>query len=73
MSETEVKKLLKDKRVLEEISRHQWIESEKAGYDIGFEKASSEWLTSFSKAWIGYHLPKKHSFFQNPFKQVLKK
>ena len=25
----------------EEILRHKWIESEKAGYDIGFERLSS--------------------------------
>jgi len=51
--------LLKDKRVIEEIHRHLWIESEKAGYDIGFEKAAEDWLVHFSKAWMNYHLPKK--------------
>ena len=51
--------LLKDKRVIEEIHRHLWIESEKAGYDIGFEKAAEDWLVRFSKAWMTYHLPKK--------------
>ena len=38
------KELLKDRRVVEEINRHLWIESEKAGYDIGFDKAASDWL-----------------------------
>jgi len=28
----------------EEILRHKWIESEKAGYDIGFEKALLDWV-----------------------------
>ena len=28
----------------EEILRHKWIESEKAGVDIGFEKALLGWL-----------------------------
>ncbi|MBF0385376.1 MAG: hypothetical protein HQL27_05845 [Candidatus Omnitrophica bacterium] len=75
MSEQEVKKLLKDKRVLEEISRHQWIQSEKNGYDIGFEKASSEWLERFSKSWMEYHMPKKPGFFVThlPFNKVKSK
>jgi hypothetical protein len=28
----------------EEILRHKWIESEKAGYDIGFERALTDWI-----------------------------
>ena len=59
MSQSEKKELLKDKRVVEEINRHLWIESEKAGYDIGFDKAAEQWLKKFSKAWMQYHLPKK--------------
>ena len=55
------KELLKDRRVVEEINRHLWIESEKAGYDIGFDKAASDWLEHFSKAWMQYHMPKKKS------------
>ncbi|MDO8580895.1 MAG: hypothetical protein Q7S13_05385 [Candidatus Omnitrophota bacterium] len=53
------KNLLKDKRVVEEIHRHLWIESERAGFDIGFEKATQDWLERFSKAWMEYHLPKQ--------------
>lgn len=49
------RELLKDKRVIEEINRHLWIESEKAGYDIGFEKAADDWLKRFSGEWIKYH------------------
>ena len=30
----------------EEILRHKWIESEKAGYDIGFERALLDWNCS---------------------------
>ena len=52
------KKLLQDRRVIEEIHRHLWIESEKVGHDIGFEKAAEDWLKNFSKAWMGYHWPK---------------
>ena len=50
-------KLLSDRRVVEEIQRHLWIESEKAGCDIGFEQAKVDWLQNFSKAWMEYHMP----------------
>ncbi len=50
-------KLLSDKRIVAEIDRHLWIESEKAGYDIGFDAAKVDWLKRFSKAWIEYHMP----------------
>ena len=53
------KTLLRNKYVIEEINRHLWIESEKAGFDIGFEKASVDWLENFSKAWMDYHKPKR--------------
>ncbi|MCB9721359.1 MAG: hypothetical protein H6756_10815 [Candidatus Omnitrophica bacterium] len=59
MKKEDRNKLLKDKKVVEEINRHLWIESEKAGYDIGFEKAAEDWLERFSKAWLDYHSPKK--------------
>lgn len=65
MSEVMKDQLLKNKRVLEEISRHQWIESEKIGQDIGFEKAAQDWLTSFSKAWMDYHMPKQSKAISN--------
>lgn len=35
----------------EEILRHKWIESEKAGYDIGFEKALLDWIVKHRSAW----------------------
>ena len=59
MSETINKKLLKNKKVVEEINRHRWIESEKAGHDVGFETASVDWLQKFSTAWMQYHMPKR--------------
>ena len=57
MATISVEKLLRDKRVIAEIERHLWIESEKAGYDIGFERAKEEWLKNFSSAWMNYHMP----------------
>ncbi|GAB4270048.1 MAG TPA: hypothetical protein DIU37_06800 [Opitutae bacterium] len=35
----------------EEILRHKWIESEKAGHDIGFEKALLDWVRKHRDAW----------------------
>lgn len=35
----------------EEILRHKWIESEKAGYDIGFERALTEWILKHRLKW----------------------
>lgn len=57
MSSDIEKLLLSDRRVVEEIRRHLWIESEKAGKDIGFDKAREDWLKNFSRAWMQYHLP----------------
>ncbi len=36
---------------LEEIRLHKWIESEKAGYDIGFERALVDWHVKFRSVW----------------------
>ena len=35
----------------EEILRHKWIESEKAGRDIGFEAALVDWITKHRSGW----------------------
>lgn len=35
----------------EEILRHKWIESEKAGYDIGFERALLDWIRNHRERW----------------------
>lgn len=35
----------------EEILKHKWIESEKAGKDIGFEKALVDWVRKYRTAW----------------------
>ena len=34
-----------------EILRHKWIESEKAGFDIGFERALMDWIVKYRSAW----------------------
>ena len=35
----------------EEILRHKWIESEKVGYDIGFERALLDWIVKHRSSW----------------------
>ncbi len=57
------RKLLRDRKVIAEINRHKWLESEIAGYDIGFEAAAEDWLRKHATAWIKYHgkIPAKKS------------
>ncbi len=35
----------------EEILRHKWLESEKVGFDIGFEKALTDWIVRHRSKW----------------------
>jgi len=35
----------------EESLKHKWIESEKAGCDIGFEKALTDWIINHRSKW----------------------
>ena len=35
----------------EEILRHKWLESEKAGCDIGFERALLDWILKHRSNW----------------------
>ncbi|NCG08482.1 MAG: DUF4032 domain-containing protein [Verrucomicrobia bacterium] len=34
-----------------EILRHKWLESEKVGRDIGFERALLDWIRKHRSAW----------------------
>ena len=36
----------------EEILRHKWLESERLGYDIGFERALLDWIRKHREGWI---------------------
>jgi hypothetical protein len=47
-SSTLYKEFLAERR---EILRHKWIESEKAGYDIGFERALIDWVVKYRSTW----------------------
>ncbi len=57
MTNGDKEKLLEDKRVIDEINRHLWIESEKAGYDIGFERAAEDWLNKYANEWVKFNDP----------------
>jgi hypothetical protein len=35
----------------EEILKHKWLESEKAGYDLGFEWALTDWIMKHRAKW----------------------
>jgi len=46
----------------QEILRYKWLESEKAGYDIGFERALLNWVRFHRQDWRrarGYHPSKQ--------------
>ena len=64
MKISDVRELLKDKRVVEEINRHLWIESQKAGYSIGIERATDEWLRLYAEGWMKYHMPEQYQTMQ---------
>jgi len=41
----------------EEILRHKWLESEKAGKDIGFERALLDWIRQHRDEWRATRRP----------------
>lgn len=46
----------------EEILRHKWLESEKVGYDIGFERALADWVVKHRSKWRrGRQAAKSHT------------
>ena len=44
----------------DEILKHKWIESEKAGYDIGFEQALTDWIIKHRSKWRKSRQPTSH-------------
>ena len=42
-----------------EILKHKWLESEKAGSDIGFEKALLDWIQKHRSNWRNFRKNKK--------------
>jgi len=61
MKISELRELLKNKRVVEEINKHLWIESQKCGYSIGIERATDEWLRLYAEGWLKYNKPKEYN------------
>jgi hypothetical protein len=45
----------------EEVMKHQWIESEKAGQDIGFERALTAWLIRHRAQWLKRRQPESQA------------
>jgi hypothetical protein len=39
----------------DEILKHKWIESEKAGTDVGFERALLDWIRHYRDGWRKNH------------------
>lgn len=71
MKISDLRELLKDKKVVEEINKHLWIESQKAGYSIGIERATDEWLRLYAEGWLKYNRPKEYA--QRKQKKVKKR
>ena len=46
----------------EEILRLKWLESEKAGRDIGFEKAFLDWVVNHRAGWRALRLQKSSNY-----------
>lgn len=42
----------------EEILRHKWLESEKLGRDIGFERALMDWIRKYRDQWRSSRISK---------------
>ena len=36
----------------EEVLKHKWLESEKAGHDIGLEQAMTDWIVKHRSQWL---------------------
>jgi hypothetical protein len=51
----------------EEILKHKWLESEKVGYDIGFERALTDWIMKHRAKW---RRSRQHAQVQTPFPQA---
>ena len=43
----------------EEILKHRWLESEKAGHDIGYERALLDWIINHREKWRSAHRRKR--------------
>ena len=46
-----LKDLLSLPEVIQEIDKHKWCESEKAGHDVGIDWAREDWLKRYAEGW----------------------
>ena len=60
MKISDLRELLKNKQVIEEINKHLWIESQKCGYSIGIERATDEWIRLYATGWMKYNMTDKY-------------
>jgi hypothetical protein len=44
----------------EEILKHKWLESERLGYDIGFERALLDWIRKHRESWRAARRHQQH-------------
>ena len=44
----------------EEILKHKWLESERLGYDIGFERALLDWIRKHREGWRAARRQQQH-------------
>jgi hypothetical protein len=49
----------------EEILKHKWLESERLGYDVGFERALLDWIRKHREGW---RAARRQQLGQNPVK-----
>lgn len=59
MDKSEKQKLLENDKVRKEINDYLWIESEKAGHDIGYDRAANEWMQKFAPDWMKANMPEE--------------
>jgi hypothetical protein len=45
----------------EEILKHKWLESERLGYDIGFERALLDWIRKHRESWRAARRQQQHT------------
>ena len=50
----------------EEILKHKWIESERLGYDIGFERALLDWIRKHRESWRAARRQQQHQSHGTP-------
>jgi len=50
----------------EEILKHKWLESERLGYDIGFERALLDWIRKHREGWRAARRQQQSSGGSNP-------